>query len=60
MLVKMIPVIFQIGIKLKQILPSTIHLAKVKINTYTNTMHDFKTLPLLKAESSGFIIEKMV
>ena len=60
MLVKMIPVIFQIGIKLKQILPSTNHLAKVKINTYTNTMHTFKTLPLLKVEPSGFTIEKMV
>ena len=43
MLVKMIP-IFQIGINLKQILPSTNRLVKVKINTYTNCTQTFKTL----------------
>ena len=50
MLVKMIPIIFQMGIQLKQISPSTNQLVKVKINTYTNTVQAFKTLPLLKAE----------
>ena len=50
MLVKMIPITVQIGIKLKEISPSTNRSVKVKINTYTNTMHTFKTLPLLKAE----------
>ena len=52
MLVKMTPIIFQIGIKLKQISPSTNRLVKVKVNTYiyTNTMQTFKTLPLLRAE----------
>ena len=50
MLVKMIPIIFEIGIKLKRISPSTNRLVNVKINTYTNTMQTFKTLPLLKAE----------
>ena len=44
MLVKRIPIIFQIGIKLKQISPSTNHFVKVKINTYTNSMQTFKTL----------------
>ena len=34
MLVKMIPMIFQIGIKLKQISPSTNCWVKVKINAY--------------------------
>ena len=43
MLVKMIPMIFQISIKLKQISPSTNHDVKVKINTYTNKMQTFKT-----------------
>ena len=43
MLVKMIS-IFQIGINLKQILPSTNRLVKVKINTYTNCTQTFKTL----------------
>ena len=50
MLVKMIPVIFQISITLKQISPSTDRLVKVKISTCTNSMQTFKTLPLLKAE----------
>ena len=52
MLVKMIPIIFQIGIKLKvkQILPSTNCLVKVKINTYTTLIQTFKTIPLLKAK----------
>ena len=49
-IVKMIPIIFQISIKLKQISPSTNCLVKVKINTYTNIMQTFKTLPLLKVE----------
>ena len=57
LLVKMIPIIFQIGIKLKQILPSTNHMVKVKINTYTNSMQTFKALPILKVESLGFTIE---
>ena len=60
MLVKMIPIIFQISVKLKTKSPSTNRLVKVKINTYTNTMQTFKTLPLLKAEPQGFTIEKMV
>ena len=60
MLVKMIPIIFQISVKLKIISPSTNRLVKVKINTYTNTMQTFKTLHLHKVESSGFTIEKMV
>ena len=47
MLVKMILIIFQIGIKLKQISPSTNRLVKVKISTYTNGIQTFKTLPLL-------------
>ena len=50
MLVKRIPIIFQIGIKLKQISPSTNHFVKVKINTYTNSLQILRTLPLLKAE----------
>ena len=50
MLVKRIPIIFQIGIKLKQISPSTNRPVKVKINTYTNSRQTFKTLPSLKAE----------
>ena len=37
MLVKIIPIIFQISIKLKKILPSINHLVKVKINTYIYT-----------------------
>ena len=60
MLVKMIPIIFQIGIKLNIISPSTNRLVIVKINTYTNTMQTFKTLPVLRAEPYGFSIEKMV
>ena len=60
MLVKMILIIFQIGIKLKQISPSTNRLVKVKIDTYTNSMQTFKTLPGLKAEPQGFTIEKKV
>ena len=44
MLVKMIPIIFQIGIKLKIISPSTNRLLIVNINTYTNTMQTFKTI----------------
>ena len=48
MLVKMIPMIFQISIKLKQISMSTNCWVKVKINAYTNSMQTFKTLPLLK------------
>ena len=35
MLIKIIPIVFQIGIKLKPISPSTNRLVKVKINTYT-------------------------
>ena len=58
MLVKIIP--FQIGIKLKRISPSTNPLVEVWINTYTNTMQTFKTLPLLKAEPRDFTIEKIV
>ena len=58
MLVKRIPIIIQIGIKLKQILPSTNHLVKVKINAYTNSMQTFKTLPVLKVDPYGFVIEK--
>ena len=50
MLVKMIPIIFQIGIKLKGISPSTNCLVKVKIYTYTNILQTFKTQSLLKAE----------
>ena len=52
MLVKMIPIIFQIGIKLKvkQISPSTNCLVKVKINTYTTLIQTFMTIPLLKAK----------
>ena len=50
MLVKMIPVILQISIKLKQISPSTNRSGKVKIRTCTNSIQTFKTLPLLKAE----------
>ena len=46
--------------KLKKIWPSTNRLVKVKINTYTNTMQTFKTLPVLRAEPYGFTIEKMV
>ena len=49
MLVKIIP-IFQISIKLKQISPSINRLVKVKISTYTNSMHTFKTLFLRKAK----------
>ena len=60
MLVKMIPIIFQISIKLKPKSPSTICLGTVKINTYTNTMQTFKTLLSLKAEPWGFTTEKMV
>ena len=33
-----------------QISPSTNHLVTVKIDTYTNSMGTFKTLPLLKVE----------
>ena len=58
MLVKRIPIIIQIGIKLKQILPSTNHLVKVKINTYTNSMQTFKILPVLIVDPYGFVIEK--
>ena len=43
MLVKMIPTIIQIGIRLKQISPSTNRMVKVKINTDTNSMQTFKT-----------------
>ena len=50
MLVKIIPIIFQSGIILKQILPPTNRLIKVKINAYINSMQTFKTLPLLKVE----------
>ena len=60
MLVKMISIIFQISIKLKQISPSTNRLVKAKINTYKNIMQTFKTLPVLRAEPYGFTIEKMV
>ena len=38
LLVKRIPIIFQISIQLKQISPSTNRFVKVKINTYTNTI----------------------
>ena len=37
MLVKMIPIIFQIGIKLKQISPATSLLVEVTTSQYTNT-----------------------
>ena len=50
MLVKMIPIIFQIGKKLKRISPSTNRLVKIKIYTYTNTMQTFKTLPVRRAK----------
>ena len=43
MFVKIIPIIFQIGINLKQISLSTNRYIKVKINTYTNCMQTFKT-----------------
>ena len=54
MLLKMIPIIFQIGIKLKQISPSTNRLVEVKTNTKTNTPQNFKTPPLFKADPLGF------
>ena len=44
MLVKMIPTIFQTGIRLKQTSQSTNRMVKVKINTDTNSMQTFKTL----------------
>ena len=51
-----LPIIFQIGIKLKQILISTNCKVKVKISTYTNTMQTFKTVPFLRVEPWGFTI----
>ena len=53
MLVKMIPIIFQISIKLKQILPSTNCLVKVKINTNTNRIQTFKTT-FTQSQALGF------
>ena len=58
MLVKMIPIIFQISIKLKQILPSTNHMVKVKINR--NSMQTFKTTHTQSGASGFYNWEKGV
>ena len=58
MLVKMIPIIFEIGIKLKRISPSTNRLVTIRISAYTNTTQTFKTLSLLKAEPWGLQLRK--
>ena len=51
MLVKMIPIIFQIGIKLKGISPSTNRLVKVKIYTYIQTSCKLSRLCLYSKQS---------
>ena len=56
----MIPIIFKIGIKLKQISPATNLLVEVTTGQYTNTPQTFKTPPLFKADPLGFKPEKNV
>ena len=41
---------FQVGVKLKQISQSTNSVVTLEVNTYTNTMQTFKSLPLFKAD----------